>query len=194
MLVARQVGDKQRYAHVNQVPVEKHAIFSCPERVRTLPTRFIDYVLNAFDPAGTYAHGWPEVGDPRPSSEWRRPARVLLLGDAEFECPGARCPPDPKSGAACEHTLRKCRLNHPAAMLLKDLNKFDINRHASLDRMDVFQPSQIQTYRDRRAGTVTHQRSFCNWLHADYHSEPVRWLKGKRTEREWLRMYGVKKP
>lgn len=194
MLIVRQVGDKRHYKHVNQVPVERFPVFQCPERTITLPNPYIDYVLNGFDPNGSYAKGWPEIQKPTRASDWKRPADVLMVGDAAFECRVnvSPCPSDPVG--ADGGVLMQNRQNHPAAMALTNLAQFDVNIHASLDRMDLFHPSQVQSSYERRAGTVNHLRSFCNWLHGDGHTEAVKWLNGKRKEVEWLRMYGVRNP
>jgi len=199
MLVARQVGDNRKYEHVNQVPVEKIPIFSCPERSQTLPAPFIDYVVNAFDVESSYADGWAEIQEARPMSDWKQPARTLLLGDAAFECStdntSRPCPENP-IGAGVK-TLRLNRINHPAVMKFtyKELvANFREDLHGSLDRMDMFAPEHIQTAITRRAGTITHRRSFSNWLHADLHVERVHWNNGRRTTVDWLRMFGVRKP
>jgi prepilin-type N-terminal cleavage/methylation domain-containing protein/prepilin-type processing-associated H-X9-DG protein len=199
MLIPREIGDDKIYDHVNQVPVETMPIFSCPERMRTLPEPFIDYVINAFDVTSSYNHGWGEVQEASKASDYKHPSQVLLLGDAADECSTvgfsgtlAFCPDDPIG--ASNGTLRENRENHPAAMQLTNLNNFQADEHASLDRMDVFHPDHIQPSGKRRAGTVTHLRSYSNWLFADGHVEAVKWLNGKRTEEQWLRMYGVKDP
>lgn len=194
MLIVRQVGDKRRYTHVNQVPVERYPVFQCPERTSTLPNPYMDYVLNGFDPNGSFAKGWPEIQKPTRASDWKRPAEVLMVGDAAFECKAdlSPCPHDPIG--ADNGVLRQNRENHPRAMTLTDVRSFDANLHASLDRMDLFNPTQVQSSPGRRAGTITHLRSFANWLHGDGHTGAVKWLNGKRTQMEWLRMYGVIRP
>lgn len=189
LLVARQLGDRRKYAHVNQVPVERYPVFSCPERAATLPSPFIDYVVNAFHVGGRLPDTWPEVQVPQPLTQWKHPARTLLLGDAAFEGP-----PDRNGGANVDGVLRANRLNHPAAMRLTNPDQYDPIWHASLDRMDVWHATHLQTRTTRRAGNVTHLGSYCNWLHGDGHGEAVKWLNGKRTEKDWLRLYGVKKP
>ncbi len=200
MLVARQVGDKTHYDHVNQVPVEKMPIFSCPERVRTLPNPFIDYIINSFVAAAPPISGsWPEVQDPTRVTEWKHLGRILLLGDAAFECPQKSqpnpCPTDPVG--ASNGVMRDNRLNHAAAMkltLAQVQSSFNPNIHGSLDRMDVFDPAHIQTSPGRRPGTITHLNRQANWLHADAHVEPIPWQNGRRTTNDWLRRYGVKIP
>lgn len=196
MLIVRQVGDKRRYTHVNQVPVGRYPVFQCPQRTATLPHPYIDYVLNGFDPKGSYARGWPEIQTPTRASDWKRPAQVLMIGDAAFECSvntnGGPCPQNPHSSDG--GILRQNRENHPAAMALQDVRQFNADLHASLDRMDLFHPSQVQSSYGRRAGTINHLRSYCNWLHGDGHTAAVQWLNGKRKEIDWLRMYGVLNP
>ncbi|GMU23458.1 MAG: hypothetical protein AMXMBFR13_35360 [Phycisphaerae bacterium] len=187
MLVARQVGDKTAYKHVNQVPVEKMPIYHCPERMRTLPHPFVDYVINTYRTDG----GSSEVIRPTRMTEWKFPARVLLLGDAALETgsdeEGANLDPDPAE------TLRQARENHAMAMTFPDAKSFQ-SKYSSLDKMDVFEVFHVPSHPWRRAGTKIHMNSSCNWLHADMHVEAVKWLDGKRTGKDWLRMFGVKDP
>jgi len=187
MLAARQVGDKRHYTHVNQVPVEKMPIYWCPERVGTLPHPFVDYVINSFRSDGS----GKEVKKPTRSSEWRGPSRILLLGDAALESgtdgQGAQIEPDPGE------TLKRARENHKIAMQFPDAESFD-SKYSSLDKMDVFARWHIPSNPRRRAGTKMHCGSYCNWLHADMHAAPVKWLEGERTHEQWLRLFGVKNP
>lgn len=196
LLVARMVGDKRNYTHVNQVPVENHPVFTCPERTTTYPGAFIDYVINAMESDGS-----GEAMEPTRDSEWKRPGSILLLGDAARECPEANdtgypalnsCPSDPVG--ACNGQLKRNRLHHPSAMQLEDPDDYDEDLHASLDQFDIPKPKFIQTSDSRRAGTITHMNKYCNWLHADGHAEVVQWHDGKRTHEQWLRMYGIKNP
>ena len=60
--------------------------------------------------------------------------------------------------------------------------------------MDFFHPRHLPSEPTRRPGSVTHMRSFANWLYADMHVEGVKWLNGQRPCREWLRMVGVLDP
>lgn len=195
LVITKQLGDKRKYEHVNQVPVEKFPVFQCPTRTQTLPNPFIDYVLNGFDAQG-YTTGYPEIQEPTLASEWKYPSDVLMVGDAAFECQVdvAPCPQDPIGADAGR--MRQNRVNHPAAMTLtlEDLRTKDLSPYGSLDCMDVWKPDYIQSKPARRAGTVTHLRSFTNWVYADGHASPVKWLNGQRTDNQWLRMYGVKIP
>lgn len=184
MLVARQVGDKRRYTHVNQVPVEKMPIYWCPERVGTLPNPFCDYVINSFPIDGDDK----EVKEPTRLSEWKHPAQVLLLGDAALEsgtnAQGANLEPNPAE------SLRRARENHARAMQFPDADSFD-SKYSSLDKMDVYIYFQVPSQPRRRAGTKIHLNSYCNWLHGDMHAEAVPWLNGRRTTEQWVRMFGV---
>jgi prepilin-type N-terminal cleavage/methylation domain-containing protein len=188
MLVARQVGDKRKYVHVNQVPVEKMPIYSCPERVRTLPAPFMDYVVNSMNPDGSNK----EVKEPTRPNEWPQPSRTLLLGDAALEsgtnAEGANLDPDPNE------TLRSARLLHPAAMQLPDLSGFVASKHSAIDKMDFYAWYHMPDNQMRRCGTKIHARSYCNWLAVDGHVEQVKWLNGVRTNKQWLRMFGVRNP
>ena len=186
MLVARQVGDRRKYEHVNQVPVERMPIYWCPQRVTTLPHPFIDYVINSMPTDGANK----EVKQPTPAAEWPYPARVLLLGDAALESgtnpQGANWDPDPRE------TFLAARLNHPTAMTMS-LSNWD-TKYSSLDKMDFYAPFHIPSHERRRAGSKIHLNDRTNWLCADMHVEGVPWLNGKRTEKQWLRMFGVKNP
>jgi prepilin-type processing-associated H-X9-DG protein len=207
MIITRQIGDKRKYEHVNQVPVEKFPVFQCPTRTQTLPNPFIDYVLNGFAVNGANKKPpekkYPEIQIPTPASEWKYPSDVLMVGDAALECQvdtgSGPCPHDPIG--ADNGTMRHNRLNHPAAMALSYdratltfTPPYNSNIHGSLDCMDVWNDTLIQDKSTRRTGTITHLRSFANWVYADGHASPVKWLNGKRTENQWLRMYGVKIP
>jgi prepilin-type N-terminal cleavage/methylation domain-containing protein len=197
MLITRQVGDKRKYEHVNQVPVERFPVFQCPARTLTLPNPYIDYVLNGFDVNASDKTTYPEIQKPTPASDWKYPAEVLMVGDAALECRVdlSPCPHDPIG--ADDGTMRHNRENHPHAMTLSldDVtNHFNAATDASLDRMDLFNPSQVQSSPGRRPGTVTHLRSFANWDYADGHVASVKWLGGRRTQKEWVKMFGVKNP
>jgi prepilin-type N-terminal cleavage/methylation domain-containing protein len=189
MLVARQVGDKRSYKHVNQVPVGRMPIYSCPERSKTLSSPFMDYVINSMDPQGSNN----EITNPTRPDDWVTPGRVLLLGDAALEtgtdAEGANLDPD------FNEALMSARLNHPAAMTVPDdLSGFDAKKHSSIDKMDFYADWHMPSERRRRCGTMIHTRSYCNWLNADLHVEPVRWLNGNRNKQAWLRMVGVRVP
>ncbi len=187
MLVARQVGDKRHYTHVNQVPVEKMPIYWCPERMRTLPSPFVDYVVNSMKTSGSDT----EVKNPTPINEWKYPGRVILLGDAALEsgtnAMGANLEP------VYNESLMSARENHPQAMLFPDAASFQ-SKYSSLDKMDFYASFQLPPSPQRRCGTKIHANSYCNWLFADMHVAPVMWLNGKRSTTEWLRMCGVKNP
>ena len=101
MLVARQIGDKRAYAHVEQVPVSRYPIYSCPERVRTLSYPFIDYVINAM-PSDLRRGETREVDKPTRASVWKHPGRILLLGDTAFEAGYTSW----RDGASTDHELR----------------------------------------------------------------------------------------
>lgn len=188
MLVARQVGDRRSYKHVNQVPVEQRPIYSCPQRTRTLPSPFMDYVINCMDPDGNDK----EIKQPTRPGGWVSPGRVLLLGDAALEtgtdAEGANLEPDPNE------TLLSARLNHAAALALPDdLTGYSAARHSSIDKMDFYSRWQVPSERRRRCATKMHGAS-SNWLHADLHAAAVPWLDGRRTTRDWRRLFGVRDP
>ncbi len=52
-MVARMFGDRNNYAeNFNRVPVERHAVFSCPQRSQEYGGVFLDYVVNSIDRRG----------------------------------------------------------------------------------------------------------------------------------------------
>ncbi len=186
MLVARQIGDKRKYAHVEQVPVERYPIYSCPERVRTLPNPFIDYVINTMP--SDLRHGETrEVDAPTRASVWKYPGRIVLLGDAAFEAGYA----SHQEGASTDPELRQSRENHERAMQWVLGTPFDAVTQGSLSRMDFYHPKHLPSQPSRRGGVKTHMRTFANWLHADMHYERIVGLSGAHTCKDWLRMAGI---
>ena len=87
-LVARMLGDRTAYRNINALPVDKRPIYHCPERTRTMPRPFVDYVANALDPAGRRLDGdsgkvrWNEVNYIN-FSAYRRPSETVAFCDAE---------------------------------------------------------------------------------------------------------------
>ncbi|MGB9625382.1 MAG: type II secretion system protein [Phycisphaerae bacterium] len=208
-LVPRQFGDRRSYKHINEVPVERFPVFSCPERTLTLPRPFIDYVINTFksdiqlasvNPRHLYSiSNYRDIEQNGPSmlSKWKSPARVILIGDAALERgraeDGANVPPPPEPGA-----LLTAREQHELVMQ----GARSPSDGGGLDLLDVYMPEQMQCnmiqgfrnqyFSKRRAGTKIHMKRYCNWLWADGHVE--RLIDRQRSEREWLALYGVENP
>ena len=197
-LLPRQFGDKRVYTYVNEVPVEKFPVFSCPERILTLPRPFCDYVINTIRAdlkANRKDHYWDlghqliEQKLPSPLSQWKVPARVLLIGDAALETGTDR------DGANMSGTLRSAREEHEKVMA----GLLTPDAHGGLDLLDVYKPDYMQCSPNRRAGTVIHLKRYCNWLWGDGHVEPLihkvdSRSRALRSEAEWLRLYGVQDP
>lgn len=190
MLVARQLGDNHHYLDVEQVPVEKYPVYSCPERVRTLPFPFVDYVLNTMPSNLKKGEKTNEVSAPTPASIWKKPGRVLLVGDAAFEQGSITV----KEGGTTNPELRQARENHERAKLWIPGTPFNDATMGSISRMDMFQPDHLPCQPTRRGGNVTHMRTFANWLYADMHVAPIPWLNGVRPCKAWLQMMGVLDP
>lgn len=190
-LLPRQFGDKRVYKNVNEVPVEKFEIYRCPERELTIPTPFIDYVINTVQAdirpkSGLWNQSYEVIEEkgPTPITGWKNPCRVILIGDAALE-EG----PQPDIDVNNAGHLKQARERH--AQVMQGLLPAS---QGKLDLLDIFKPQYMQHSLDRRAGTRVHLKSYCNWLHADGHAEKVLWQNGQRTADEWLRMYGIKNP
>lgn len=192
MLVARQIGDKRKYVTVEHVPVERYPIYSCPERVKTLPFRFIDYVINAVPRDLKYGEAPREENFPTPAGRWRHPGKVLLLGDTAYEL-GSGIPWS-AGGTEEPNGLREARENHERGKLWIPGTPFDPITQGSLSRMDFFLPKHMPSERWRRPGSVTHLNSSANWIYADNHSERIPFLNNMRPCAQWLQMMGVADP
>jgi len=191
MLVAKYLGAKQKFNNVEQVPVEKYPLYSCPERVTTLPSPFIDYVINSIPSDLKPGQGWgSEVDVPTPASVWPHLDRILLLGDTAFEKGFATA----AEGASTDDELKIARENHPRGMLYVLPDPFDPFTQGSLSRMDFFRPQDLPSNALRRAGSMTHVKDYCNWLYGDNHVEKVKWLNGVRTCEKWIHMFGIIDP
>jgi hypothetical protein len=68
------------------------------------------------------------------------------------------------------------------------------SKYSSLDKMDFYSRTQVPSSPSRRAGTRIHLNRYCNWLHADMHAGSVPWINGRRSEKEWCRLFGVRDP
>ncbi len=184
ILVAKQFGDKSILKRVNQVAVENHPIYSCPERRRTLPTAFVDYIINAMKSDIRPGQFWgapdSEVGDPTRLDEWKYPYRVLLLGEAALEDRSSLSP----------NNVMQARLNYEAGKS----NRWNILK--GLDDMDVWQPNHVPSAvaDTRRAARVMHLDKYTNWLHGDMHVDQVKWLNGEQTCLDWIHLFGVQNP
>jgi len=142
--------EKDQYVDVNELPVNDFKVFQCPAGTRTQGTPFLDYVGNTFDTEMGAENDWQEMREPTKLDIWKHPSKVLYIGDAALE-----------SG-----------IDADGANMNGNLKRFRENKQ--LDRMSVFNPSQIQTSPNRHAGTKIHFDRFA-----------------QRTTEQWLRMYGV---
>lgn len=195
-LIPRQFGDRRSYTYLNQVPVHRFPILSCPERRRTLDRSWLDYIVNTVKndikpTSGSWSSlwslGWQEIEQQEPTqvTRWKLPGSVLYIGDAAFEAGW-------DSEAVNEGgSLAGARAKHEELMRIADpeLQKERAKENGMLDNVDIFKPSQMQHIGTRRAGTKTHLGRYSNWLHADGHAERVNWDR-RRTCDQWLHMYG----
>lgn len=185
-LVSRQFGDRRHYEHVNQVPVEEMDYFHCPERTRTLPSPFLDYLVNTVNQD---ARMWttPQLGDeisgPTRINVWSAPSEVLYIGEAALE------------STRYNDVMRTLRENHQKVINWKPGMAF----YPSLDRMDfwldVHLPGpapKVASDDGRRLASYIHLNSWTNYLYVDGHAAPVKWLNDQRSKKEWLRMVGVR--
>lgn len=97
-VAARMLGSRGNFSmNFNLVPVESLEVYHCPERARTYPGPFLDYVVNSLDqrgPMGRQGAGW--VADPAGGTwyevmgftrleSWKRPGATVYLMDAALE-------------------------------------------------------------------------------------------------------------
>jgi prepilin-type N-terminal cleavage/methylation domain-containing protein/prepilin-type processing-associated H-X9-DG protein len=95
-MIARMLGDRNNYAeNFNRVPVERHAIFSCPERSQQYGGNFLDYVINSVDTRGPMTltgckqnpstGSWYEVEGVTKLDLWEFPADTVYVTEAVEE-------------------------------------------------------------------------------------------------------------
>jgi prepilin-type N-terminal cleavage/methylation domain-containing protein/prepilin-type processing-associated H-X9-DG protein len=95
-MIAKLFGERGNYAaNFNRVPVEKHEVFSCPERAREYGGIFLDYAINSTDSRGPMtlnpcranpASGqFFEVEGVTKVDLWKRASEVVYIMDAVQE-------------------------------------------------------------------------------------------------------------
>lgn len=85
-MVARMFGDKNDYAaNFNRVPVEKHEVFSCPDRSGEYGGKFLDYVINSMDHRGPIDNVWYEVEGVTKLGIWKLPGDTIYITEALLE-------------------------------------------------------------------------------------------------------------
>jgi prepilin-type N-terminal cleavage/methylation domain-containing protein/prepilin-type processing-associated H-X9-DG protein len=186
------LGDRAPHPSPNDVPVDKRPIYHCPERVQTLDHPFVDYVVNAMNPAGPATGGWTTANQIKSSSVdmYRRPSEVIYICDAERE--------DANSGPTT--TLRAARLNWMSGAWKSGQSAIDV--------MDVWQGEHLPEGRDglntsddpgpRRVARKMHLQRFTNAGFFDGHAAGVqladRALPDEDKYAHWLRLFGIKDP
>jgi prepilin-type N-terminal cleavage/methylation domain-containing protein/prepilin-type processing-associated H-X9-DG protein len=98
-LVARSLGIKPSrnynyWKNYNRVPIDTNEIFQCPERDKTHPDGFLDYIVNAIDQRGPLKNNcsfdptsgaWHEVLGVTKLRDWKRHSDVIYIMDAATE-------------------------------------------------------------------------------------------------------------
>jgi prepilin-type N-terminal cleavage/methylation domain-containing protein/prepilin-type processing-associated H-X9-DG protein len=181
-IVARMMGDRNSYAaNYNRVPVEKHGVFQCPERDRTHPTPFLDYVVNALDHRGPLSQSggtwvpdgqsgtWWQVMGVTKVTVWKRPSDVIYIMDAALE------EQENRMGAGNLKSLQYVR-EHIGEARVGDasgkhgLDYFDVPGGASLPAYPIYIDGLD---RNPRASLKMHMNRGSNAVYADGHVQLV---------------------
>lgn len=191
LLVAKMLGDKTVYRNVNQLKVAGRPVYQCPERARTQPRPFVDYVVNALDPK-RYELGpsgnWMEKKYIR-LSVYKRPADVIHNADAERVDKS-----DPDIQAAYDSYYNN-DWNDPATwsnVNLLGIDTIDVWRGAHLPELNTQTPNVTRL---RRVAREMHQKRFTNAGFVDGHAAPLQLARKELPDTEkyatWLRRFGV---
>jgi type II secretory pathway pseudopilin PulG len=186
------LGDRGRYANPNDIPVDNRPIYQCPEREQTLEHPFVDYVVNAMNPAGPAAGGWTTANQVKSSNVdiYRRPSEVIYICDAERE--------DANFGPTT--TLKAARLNW--------MSKAWQSGQSAIDVMDVWQGEHLPEGRDglntsddpgpRRVARKMHLQRFTDAGFFDGHAAGVTPAASSLPDEDryahWLVLFGIKDP
>ncbi len=207
-VVAREF--KVRPRSLKDVPVDKMAVFHCPEREKHQPRPFLDYVHNVLHPDGPASNGdWtPDLGDgSERTRDWIRvdgyrfPANVIFIMDAEREDKV-----NPETGLAGTNgnwalpTVKGARVayedpSHPAGVDIMDIRH---GAHVPEGRGGI-NPSDSEATDQawRRAGRKIHLNRFANAWFLDGHCAGVQ-MANRGNEvlnyEYWLRLFGLTKP
>jgi prepilin-type processing-associated H-X9-DG protein len=149
----------------------------------------VDYVVNTMPPDLKFGET-RELSAPTRASVWNHPGKVLLLADTAYEEGYTSW----QNGASTSPDLRESRENHERAKQYVPGTPFDTVTQGSLSRMDFFLPEHMPSQPKRRPGSITHMRSFANWLYVDGHVGRLPWLNNARPCKQWLQMVGVLDP
>lgn len=190
-LVAKSLGDRKKYINVNQLRIENRPVYQCPERRRTQPRPWVDYVINALDPDRvSNPIGWVENKWIRASS-YKRPSDIVLMTDAVRM--DQTTDPDLVNGYDNYY-----RLNWDDPAVYNDV------RNVGIDTTDVRmgahlpeQPRLLKQYKYRVAREM-HLQRFTNINFMDGHAGPLqlapKQLPNVDKYEMWLRRFGVKQP
>lgn len=192
ILVARMLGDKTIYRNPNLLRVEKRPVYQCPERERTQPRPFADYVINALDPEGRRRNqygqvAWNEVKWIRLGSH-KRASDVVLMADAvRFD---QTKDPDLLNGYKNYYELDWTDENN-----WKDIN-------VGIDTLDVRMGAHLPEYPKvvaapkYRVAREMHLKRFTNIGFMDGHAAGLQLAPKTAPNAEkyglWLRRFGVK--
>ncbi len=179
-MVSRMFGDKNSYAaNFNRVPVEKHEVFSCPQRSQEYGGNFLDFVVNSADPRGPItlepckqnptAGSWYEVEGVTKIDAWEFPGETVYVMDAVQESWNIT---DPNNSNG---TLRGIREN------IDRIRKPEPPTETGFDWFDMAGGKTLPTYlqwtntttRAPRAALTMH-RTGSNGVFVDGHVELIR--------------------
>jgi len=184
------LGYRWRVTNPNEpqksVPINKHPVFRCPERQRTLHPHYrnellLDYVVNSVRSDELY---WrPPAETVTKVTAWASPARTVYLGDAAMEKENAN--EIEASGRAGVGNLQYGRQYF-------ELHQFDFwaPKHLPIDE----KTAPIIPYSKRnqmRVSKKIHLGNSTNCLFVDGHAEGIKYYGMSRDR--WLSLVGVPK-
>lgn len=192
-LVARMLGDKTQYENVNLLRVEDRPLYQCPERARTQPDPFVDYVINALDPEGprisrSNQREWIENEWIR-MTDYKRPSDVVLITDAVHldQCKD----PDYLNAYDNYHTL-----DWTDPSVQNDLTKVGLDTTDVRNGAHLPEGNKVVLEPKWRVAREMHLKRFTNTGFMDGHAGPLQLAPKNLPNVEkyaiWLRRFGVK--
>ncbi|GMU21936.1 MAG: hypothetical protein AMXMBFR13_20240 [Phycisphaerae bacterium] len=216
MVVARELGYIKAFPKhptnpselsVNMLRVDKYGVFHCPERLPSLPTPFMDYVVNSMNPvaylrdnkswgAAQLIHDYKEDLPYCKVSTYKRPSEVIYVLDAEREDKNTESGGNPSLSRAREQWKQGHEQQNPA-----------IWSNGGIDCMDVWRGAHLPEGKNsinttdakgaRRAARKMHLQRFTNANFFDGHGASVQ-LSNRPNQvanyAYWLKLFGVKDP
>ncbi len=208
-IVAKEMKLIPRYpAELDTLQVDTMPILHCPERLVTMPSPFMDYVVNAMNPEPINGStvSWPQVVLARGSAtaeyclldNYKYTSKVIFLADAEKETKSQ----DTQFGG--HPSVKQARLNW------ENRNYYD----GAIAAMDVFYGGHLPQGRPqfgniddspgpRRVARKMHLNRFTSSVFLDGHAEGVQLVNYKdaygnpdyeANYAHWLALFGVKEP